>query len=75
MGSKQSILQLAERYCVFATHSVAGRLAREIVLAKAWIVTEVMLLLHERKKNDFNLYLSWYREHLPGWLDESISLL
>lgn len=75
MGSKQSLLQLAERYRVFATHSVAGRLAREIALAKAWIVTEVVLLLHERKKSDFKLYLSWYREHLPGWLDESISLL
>lgn len=75
MGSKQSILQLAERYCVFATHSVAGRLAREIALAKAWIVTEVVLLLHEREKSDFNRYLSWYREHLPDWLDESISLL
>lgn len=75
MGSKQSLFQLAERYRVFATHSVAGRLAREIALAKAWIVTEVVLLLHERKKSDFKLYLSWYREHLPGWLDESISLL
>ena len=75
MGSKQSILQLAERYCLFATHSVAGRLAREIALAKAWIVTEVVLLLHEREKSDFNLYLSWYRKYLPDWLDESISLL
>ena len=56
-------------------HLDAGRLAREIALAKAWIVTEVVLLLHERKKSDFNLYLSWYREHLHGWLDESISLL
>ncbi|AMJ70839.1 aminoglycoside phosphotransferase [Enterobacter cloacae] len=75
MGSKQNILQLAERYCFFAMHLDAGRLAREIALAKAWIVTEVVLLLHERKKSDFNLYLSWYREHLHGWLDESISLL
>ncbi|MBS3046162.1 phosphotransferase [Enterobacter mori] len=75
MGSRQGIFQLAERYCFFATHSVAGRLAREIALAKAWIVTEVVLLLHERKNSDFNLYLSWYREHLPDWLDESISLL
>lgn len=75
MGSKHSISQLAERYCVFATHSATGRLAREIALAKAWIVTEVVLLLHERKKSDFHRYLSWYREHLPGWLDESITLL
>ncbi|WP_235404782.1 phosphotransferase family protein [Enterobacter quasiroggenkampii] len=35
MSSKHSILQLAERYCVFATHSTTGRLAREITLAKA----------------------------------------
>ncbi|MCM7166804.1 MULTISPECIES: phosphotransferase family protein [Enterobacter] len=75
MGSKQSILQLAERYCFFATHSDAYQLAREITIAKAWIVTEVVLLLHERKKPDLNLYLNWYRKHLPDWLEESVSSL
>lgn len=75
LGTGQSILQLAERYCFFAGHLVADRLAREITLAKAWIVTEVVLLLNERKKPDLNLYLNWYREYLPGWLEESVSIL
>ncbi|EPW3921729.1 phosphotransferase family protein [Enterobacter sichuanensis] len=75
MGTRQSILQLAERYCLFTAHSLADRLAREITIAKAWIVTEVVLLLHERKKPDLNIYLNWYRDHLPGWLDESVTLL
>ncbi|EOX7394739.1 phosphotransferase family protein [Enterobacter quasiroggenkampii] len=75
MGSKHSILLLAERYCFFATHSDAYQLAREIAIAKAWIVTEVVLLLHERKKPDLNLYLNWYRKHLPDWLEESVSSL
>ena len=53
----------------------ARQLATEITLAKAWIVSEVMSLLYDRNKTDFELYLNWYRETLPGWLDEAISVL
>ncbi|HAG02266.1 MAG TPA: aminoglycoside phosphotransferase, partial [Leclercia adecarboxylata] len=41
----------------------------------AWIVTEVVLLLHARQKSDYPRYLSWYREHLPGWLASTVNLL
>lgn len=75
MGSRQSILQLAERYSVHYPHMPARQLATEITLAKAWIVSEVMSLLYDRNKTDFELYLNWYRETLPGWLDEAISVL
>lgn len=75
MGSRQSILQLAERYSVHYLHMPARQLATEITLAKAWIVSEVVSLLYDRNKTDFELYLNWYRETLPGWLDEAITVL
>ncbi|MFZ4172440.1 phosphotransferase family protein, partial [Enterobacter ludwigii] len=75
MGSRQSILQLAERYSVHCPHMPARQLATEITLAKAWIVPEVVSLLYDRNNTDFELYLNWYRETLPGWLDEAISVL
>lgn len=46
-------------------------LADDIAVAKAWIVTEVVNLLYARQKSDYQRYLSWYREHLPGWLEKN----
>ena len=75
MGSKLMFIDIAERYCQFSFHHDRNALAREIAIAKAWIVTEVIVLLNERQNADFPLYLDWYREHLPDWLDEVITML
>lgn len=75
MGSKQKFTDFAERYNCISRNYNTNNLAREIAIAKAWIVTEVVLLLYERKKSDFQFYLNWYREHLPDWLDNSVKML
>ncbi len=75
MGTKQTFIDLAERYCQLTRQSHFQTLAREIAIAKAWIVTEVMTLLDERKKGAFPLYLNWYRTHLPDWLDRLVKML
>ncbi|MEX9252666.1 phosphotransferase family protein [Pseudenterobacter timonensis] len=75
MGTKQTFIDIAERYCLHCNLYDFKALAREIAIAKAWIVTEVMVLLDERQKVEFPLYLNWYREHLPGWLDEVVKML
>jgi hypothetical protein len=75
MGTKQMFIDIAERYCQPSFHDDHKALAREIALAKAWIVTEVIVLLDERKKSAFPLYLNWYREHLPDWLDDVVKML
>lgn len=62
-------MALSERYCKLSSHKNIIDLAREIAIAKAWIVTEVITLLQKRKKAAFPIYLNWYREHLPDWLD------
>ncbi|ELY4870314.1 phosphotransferase family protein [Cronobacter sakazakii] len=75
MGTAQAFVQMAGRYCRFSSHYPVSELAREIAIAKAWIVTEVVILLHERQKASLPLYLNWYRENLPDWLNQSVRLL
>lgn len=75
MGTKQAFIDLAERYCQLSGQQNIKALAREIAIAKAWIVTEVITLLYERKKSIFPLYLNWYKEHLPDWLDTTEKML
>ncbi|URO01196.1 phosphotransferase [Leclercia adecarboxylata] len=75
MGTTQAFMDLAERYCHLSCHHKVNELAREIAIAKAWIVTEVIVLLHERQKSAFPLYQKWYQEHLPGWLDSTLNML
>lgn len=75
MGTLQAFNTLADRYSLIACYSDARELAKEIAIAKAWIVTEVVLLLHARQKSDYQNYLSWYREHLPGWLERTVNIL
>ncbi|MFE4110931.1 phosphotransferase [Kosakonia sp. YIM B13611] len=75
MGTTHAFYALAERYCRISGHATPHDLGREIAIAKAWIVTEVVILLAERQKTDLPRYLDWYRENLPGWLDSTVTLL
>jgi len=69
MGSPEEYQRLAARYCRFNPRS-ENDLARDIALAKAWIVSEVITLLHQRQKADFPRFQHWYRCYLPDWLRE-----
>nr|WP_272893456.1 phosphotransferase [Duffyella gerundensis] len=75
MGEKRIFMDLAERYCQLSSNQNINELVREIAIAKAWIVTEVIVLLHMRQKTAFSIYLNWYREHLPDWLDNVQKIL
>jgi len=75
MGSIQKFIEFSERYNCISCHSKPNDLAKEIAIAKAWIVTEVVVLLNERQKSDFHFYLNWYRENLPTWLDNTVKML
>ena len=75
MGTPQAFVQMAGRYRRFSSQYPVDELARDIAIAKAWIVTEVVTLLHERQKASLPLYLNWYRENLPDWLDNTVRLV
>ncbi|UJD89052.1 aminoglycoside phosphotransferase [Rahnella aquatilis] len=75
MGFKQKFIEFAERYNCISRNYNPNDLAKEIAIAKAWIVTQVIVLLNERQKSDFQFYLKWYRENLPAWLDNTVKML
>ncbi|MGP2444876.1 phosphotransferase family protein [Pantoea ananatis] len=68
MGGEEDYRAIARRYCQLNSRFNADVLAKEIALAKAWIVNEVVLILSERGKLELAQYLGWYREVLPEWL-------
>ena len=71
MGTAEEFSHLARRYSRIARRRAYQDLADDIAVAKAWIVTEVVNLLYARQKGDYQRYLNWYREHLPGWLEKN----
>ncbi|PWW16579.1 phosphotransferase family protein [Pantoea sp. AG702] len=68
MGGEEDYRAIARRYCQLNSRFNADVLAKEIALAKAWIVNEVVLILSERGKPELAQYLGWYGEVLPEWL-------
>ncbi len=71
MGGEEDFRVLARRYCQLNSRFNADVLAKEIALAKAWIVNEVVLMLSKRGKQELAKYLGWYGEVLPEWLASS----
>lgn len=68
MGREEDYRAIARCYCQLNSRFNADVLAKEIALAKAWIVNEVVLILSERRKPELAKYLGWYGEMLPEWL-------
>ncbi|WP_054688203.1 phosphotransferase family protein [Pantoea stewartii] len=68
MGREEDYRVIARRYCQLNSRFNADVLAKEIALAKAWIVNEVVLILSERGKPELAKYLGWYGKVLPEWL-------
>jgi len=75
MGTPTDYYALAEHYCRINKRYAVKELSRVIAIAKAWIVTEVMMLLCTRKKPALPLYTEWYRKHLPCWLSQISQLI
>ncbi|MGG6102213.1 phosphotransferase family protein [Pantoea allii] len=69
MGKDEEYWAIAQRYCQFTVRFDADVLAKEMAIAKAWIVNEVVLILSERRKPELEQYLAWYRKVLPEWLE------
>ncbi|XTZ37373.1 phosphotransferase family protein [Salmonella enterica] len=75
MGTTRDYIQLAERYTQINKHYTIKQLSREIMLSKAWIVTEVVTLLTARNNRHLCAYIAWYKAHLPDWLSHIHQLI
>ncbi|UIP30378.1 phosphotransferase [Photobacterium sp. TLY01] len=69
MGNIADYQAIARRYLAYSALLPEDQLIREIILAKAWIVVEVVNLLTDREKASAQQYLSWFRQVVPGWLN------
>jgi thiamine kinase-like enzyme len=50
-------------------------LLRHLIIAKCWIITEVVNILVSRNNPEKEKYIDWYRTNIPRWLDSVKSWL
>lgn len=67
MGTFDDYLNVAGKYIECAEKGETTELARDIGLAKAWIVVEVVNILVSRENPQTSKYLDWFRQTLPQW--------
>lgn len=75
MGDVEAIATLAERYYRYDSAVSVTELIRQVFLAKAWIVVEVVNILVSRQNWATGKYLSWYNAHLPAWLHKAKTII
>lgn len=68
LGTPADYCTLAERYCRINRRYRVKDLCRAIAICKAWIATEVMMLLYLRQKSALTRYTAWYKKYLPDAL-------
>ncbi|WP_036748160.1 phosphotransferase [Photobacterium galatheae] len=68
MGDLASYQAIAERYLAHSSLLSKPTLIQHLILAKAWIVVDVVNILKDRNKPDADTYLNWFRQVLPAWL-------
>lgn len=68
MGSVEQYQSITQLYLTQNKGWEGECLMKPLILAKGWIVVEVVNLLFERNNPNRNTYVSWYNEHLPKWL-------
>lgn len=69
LGEISAYSALAQRYTRFNPNMDAAVLAHHILLSKAWLITEVVTLLHQRRNPMLKKYIAWYNDTLPAWFD------
>lgn len=69
MGSLADFEVIVDNYLKYNSDISRSDLLRHLIIAKCWIVVEVVNLMHARQKEQLQMYLKWFREVLPNWLD------
>lgn len=75
MGNADTIGATCRHYRCYRATVAQGELELRVVLAKSWIVVEVVNILQRCAHPDTERYLTWYRQTLPGWAKEMRHLM
>ncbi|EGR1329813.1 phosphotransferase family protein [Vibrio cholerae] len=68
LGSMDEYASIIERYTQHNSSFAADELTKHLVIAKCWIVIEVINILISRNKPEAAIYIDWYQKNLPAWL-------
>lgn len=69
MGSLAEYEAIIERYLRHSSLLSGDQLLRHLIMAKCWLIIEITNLLIRRGKSQAKLYLEWYRQQVPHWLE------
>ncbi|MEH0759748.1 choline kinase [Vibrio sp. 16] len=69
LGTLEDYREIIRQYTQYSTLLTKQELERHLVIAKCWIIIEVVNILVSRDNSDKEKYITWYRNHIPDWLD------
>lgn len=72
MGSQPEYTAIVDKYIRHNSVVSGEQLFKELIIAKSWLVIEVTNLLVRRNKPETSLYLNWYNENVPKWLESVV---
>lgn len=70
MGNMADYESVVAQYSRHNTRVSEAALLKQLIIAKCWIVVEVSNLLVQRNKPEAAMYLDWFNQKLPSWLDK-----
>ncbi|MBM7035033.1 phosphotransferase family protein [Vibrio ulleungensis] len=70
MGTLDDFERVIAHYARFGHANLPANPLRNLIVAKTWIVVEVINLLELRNKPQKNTYIEWYNKVLPSWLNK-----
>ncbi|PKF76263.1 choline kinase [Vibrio sp. vnigr-6D03] len=68
LGTVSEYESIIKKYTQHSSLLSETELMRHLIIAKCWIVTEVVNILIERHNPDAGKYINWYRKNVPQWL-------
>ncbi|KXO13408.1 Protein kinase-like protein [Moritella sp. JT01] len=70
MGNHTEYSKIVECYLKNNSNHDGSELFKQLIIAKAWIVIEVVNLLIERSHPETSKCIDWYNKNIPSWLSE-----
>ncbi|WP_428239549.1 phosphotransferase family protein [Gynuella sp.] len=75
LGSVTDYDSMIGRYMQHRASLPEAELLRHVIIAKCWIIIEVVNILINRDNPEAGKYLNWYRDNVPQWLGSVKSVL
>lgn len=68
LGSINEYERIVSQYVKYNSEVSEEELIENLIIAKCWIIIEVVNILVRRNNPDKEKYLNWYRANIPKWL-------